>query len=72
MVRMMLVCLKEPGIIPPRKKREYKKRKHKQTISVVQPTTTAVTSVRLQNYVDVSTVLQRGRQPSSDEELSVG
>jgi len=58
--------------MPARKKREYKKRKHKQTTSVVQPTATTIPPVRLQNYVDVGTVLhRRGRQMSSDEEFSV-
>jgi len=57
--------------MPVRKKREYKKRKHKQAATVVQPSTSAVPPVRLQNYVDMATVLHRGRQPSSDDELSV-
>jgi len=60
--------LKDPGLLPARKKREYKKRKHKQA-AAVQPTTT-IPPVRLQNYIDVGTVLHRGRQLSSDEELS--
>jgi len=66
------VCvLKDSGLMPVRKKREYKKRKHKQAASVAQPTTMTVPPVRLQNYVDVGTVLRRGRQLSSDDELSV-
>jgi len=57
--------------MPARKKREYKKRKHKQATTVVPPATTAVPPVRFQNYVHTGTVLHRGRQPSSDDELSV-
>lgn len=63
--------LKDPGIIPARKKREYKKRKHKQATTVVQPTTTTALPVRFQNYVHTGTALHRGRQLSSDDELSV-
>jgi len=62
---------KEPGILPARKKREYKKRKHKQAANAVQPTTTTVAPVRFQNYVHMGTALHHGRQPSSDDELSV-
>jgi len=57
--------------MPARKKREYKKRKHKQAAAVAQPTTTTVPPIRLQNYVSVGAVPHRGRQLSSDEELSV-
>ena len=59
------------GLLPARKKREYKKRKHKQATTVVQPTATTVPPLRIQNYVNVGTAPHRGRQLSSDEELSV-
>jgi hypothetical protein len=60
---------KEPGIIP-RKKREYKKRKHKQpVVPTVTPAPPA--AVHLPNYVDVSMVLHRSRAVSSDDDLSV-
>ena len=66
-----VAVLKEPGLLPARKKREYKKRKHKQATTIVQPTATTIPPVRLQSYIDVGTLLHCGRQPSSDEELSV-
>jgi len=63
--------LQEVGLLPARKKREYKKRKHKQATTAVQPSTATIPPIRLQNYVNVGTVVHRGRQLSSDEELSV-
>jgi len=63
--------LKEVGLLPARKKREYKKRKHKQSTTVVQPSATTIPPIRLQNYISAGTALHRGRQMSSDDELSV-
>jgi hypothetical protein len=66
-------CNQESAVVP-RKKREYKKRKHKQPASVV-PVVTPTTqpaAVHLPNYVDMGMLHHRGaRAVSSDDDVSV-